>query len=224
MGGSFAPVWAVARKDVLLELRNKEIVLSVLVFSLLVLVIFNFAVELTPANVNAVGPGVLWVGITFAAVLGLNRSFIIEKDNLALDGLLLTPVSRDALLLGKALGNFLFILAAQVMILPSFTALFNVNVLKPEVGVIAVLTTLGLSTVGTVFSAVAVNTRAREVLLPLLFLPLVAPLLIAAVEATIEITGGGSWNAASQWLQVLGAFDVVFVVGSLLTFQFILED
>lgn len=221
---SLGPVWAIASKDVLLELRNKEIVLAILIFSFLVLIIFNFAVALTPTSAGVVGPGVLWVAIMFAAVIGLNRSFVIEKDGDALTGLMLTPVSRDTLLIGKALGNFLFMLVAEAIILPSFTALFNVNVLRPEIVVIAFITTLGLSTVGTLFAAISVNTRAREIMLPLLFLPVVVPLLIAAVEGTVQVVEGGSWSGAATWMQVGAAFDVVFVIVSVLTFQFILED
>ena len=201
------PVWAVAKKDLLLEVRNREIVISLLVFSGLVFIIFNFAIELTSANKDTVGPGVLWVAVAFASVLGLNRSFIIEKDGNALDGLLLTPVA-----------------VALVVLFPIFTALFDVNVLKIEVVVIALLTILGLSTVGTMFAALSVNTRAREIMLPVLFLPIAVPILISAVEGTARVTEGGSWGDALQWIEILAAFDVVFIVAALLAFQFLLED
>lgn len=222
--GALGPVWAIAAKDVLLEIRNKEIVVSVLVFSLLVLVIFNFAIALTPTSVSAVGPGILWVAIAFAAVTGINRSFIIEKDGEALQGLMLAPVSRDALFIGKALGNFLFITTAEVMILPIFTVLFGLNVITPEVVVIALLTNFGLATAGTVFAALAVNTRARDIMLPLLFLPVVAPLLVAAVEGTAAVAQGGSWGTCAQWMGLAAAFDVVFAVVAVSVFQFVLQD
>jgi len=218
------PVWAIAAKDVLLEIRSKEIVVSVLVFSLLVLVIFNFAIELTATSARQMGPGILWVAIAFAAVIGLNRSFVIEKDGDALQGLMLAPVSRDALFLGKALGSFLFITTAEVMIFPIFTILFNVTVITPETVAIALLTNLGIATAGTVFSAMAVNTRAREIMLPLLFLPVIAPLLVAAVEGTACVTQGGSWDACAQWLGLAAAFDVVFAVVAVSVFQFVLQD
>jgi len=221
---ALGPIWAVAAKDVLLELRNKEIVLAVLVFSLIVLVLFNFAINLSPSNAQSVGPGVLWVAIVFAAVTGLDRSFILERDQQALDGLLLAPVSRDVVLIGKALGNFLFITVAEAFVVPAFAALFGVDILQPEIAAVAVLATLGLATVGTLFAGVAVNTRAREVMLPLLFLPLVTPLLIAAVQATVEIAQGGGWAEASKWIGVEAVFDLVFVGVSLLVFQFVLEE
>ena len=221
---SLGPVWAVAKKDLLLEVRNREIVVSILVFSGLVFIIFNFAIELTTVNRDTVGPGVLWVAFIFAAILGLNRSFIIEKDGNALEGMMLSPIGRDTILVGKTLGNLLFMLAALVVLFPVFTALFNVNVLKPEIIVIAALATIGLATIGTMFAALSVNTRAREIMLPVLFLPIAVPILIAAVEGTAQITQGGSWSEAAEWLQVLGAFDVVFIIAALLTFQFLLED
>jgi heme exporter protein B len=217
-------VWAVAKKDLLLEVRNREIVVSILVFSGLVFIIFNFAIELTRVNRDTVGPGVLWVAFVFAAILGLNRSFIIEKDGNALEGMMLSPIGRDTILVGKTLGNLLFMLAALVVLFPVFTALFNVNVLKPEIIVIAALATVGLATIGTMFAALSVNTRAREIMLPVLFLPIAVPILIAAVEGTAQITQGGSWSEAAEWLQVLGIFDIVFVIAALLTFQFLLED
>ncbi|NQW17247.1 MAG: heme exporter protein CcmB [Chloroflexi bacterium] len=221
---SLGPVWAVAKKDLLLEVRNREIVISILVFSGLVFIIFNFAIELTRVNRDTVGPGVLWVAFIFAAILGLNRSFIIEKDGNALEGMMLSPVSRDTILVGKTLGNLLFMITALVVLFPVFTALFNVNVLKVEIIVIAVLATIGLSTIGTMFAALSVNTRAREIMLPVLFLPIAVPILIAAVEGTAQVTQGGSWSEAAEWFQVLAAFDIVFVIAALLTFQFLLED
>ena len=221
---SLGPVWAVAKKDLLLEVRNREIVVSILVFSGLVFIIFNFAIELTRVNRDTVGPGVLWVAFIFAAILGLNRSFIIEKDGNALEGMMLSTIGRDTILAGKTLGNLLFMLAALVVLFPVVTALFNVNVLKPEIIVIAVLATVGLATTGTMFAALSVNTRAREIMLPVLFLPTAVPILIAAVEGTAQITQGGSWSEAAEWFQVLGAFDIVFVIAALLTFQFLLED
>jgi heme exporter protein B len=222
--GALGPVWAIARKDVLLELRNRDIVVSVVVFSMLVLIIFNFAVELTPVNLAVVGPGILWVAIAFAGVIGLNRAFVIEKDRDALDGLMLAPVSRDGLFLGKALGSLLFMLAAQAVLVPVFAALFEVDIMRPQMAVVAICTTVGFAAAGTVFAAMAVNTRSRDIMLPVLFLPVVSPLLIAAVEATARVAGGGGWGAAGQWLQIIAVFDVVFLVGGALLFHYVLED
>ena len=222
--GLLGPILAVVQKDLLLELRNREIILALLVFSGIVLIIFNFAVDLTTYNAGGVGPGVLWVAITFASVIGLNRSFLIEKEGGALEGLMLTPVGRDTLLAGKVLSNFIFITIAEAATVPAFAVLFNVNVLRPEMLVVGFIAAAGLASAGTLFSAITINTRGREIMLPLLFLPIIAPLLIALVEATVEIVDGNSWSGASQWLKIGAGFDVIFIVISMAAFQFILED
>ncbi|MBI4306411.1 MAG: heme exporter protein CcmB [Chloroflexi bacterium] len=222
--GVLGPIWAIARKDLLLEFRNRDIVVSLLVFSLLVLVIFNFAVELTPVNRFVVGPGILWVAVAFAGVIGMNRAFIIEKDRDALDGLMLAPVSRDTLFFGKALGSLVFMLIAEAVLFPVFTVLFDVDILRVETAVIAAMATFGFSAAGTAFAAMAVNTRSREIMLPVLFLPVISPLLIAAVEATARVAEGGSWSDAAQWIQLTAVFDIVFFVAAAVLFHFVLED
>jgi heme exporter protein B len=221
---ALGPIWAIARKDLVLELRNREIVVSVLVFSMLVLIVFNFAVELTTVNLAVVGPGILWVAIAFAGVLGLNRTFVLEKERDALDGLMLAPVSRDALFLGKALGSFLFMLVAEAVLIPVFSALFDVGLMRGHTVLVAMLATSGFAAAGTVFASMAANTRSREIMLPVLFLPVVSPLLIAAVEATAVIADGGSWGGLNTWLQLLGVFDVLFVAGGAVLFHYVLED
>lgn len=222
---SLGIVWAIARKDLLLEVRNRDVIISIAGFTLLVLAIFTFAVDLADEdNAKLVGPGVLWAGIAFAGVIGLNRSFALEMERDTLEGLMLAPVSRDLIFLGKALGNFMFLVISQAIVIPVFAALFNLSVLKPEMIAISILTTVGFSAVGTVFAAMSVRVRAREIMLPMLFLPTVAPLLLAAIEATSEMVNGGSWSDMDQWLQLAAGFDAVFLIVSALVFQFILED
>lgn len=228
-GGNFSAsigiVWAIARKDLLLEVRNRDVIISIAGFTLLVLAIFTFAVDLADEdNAKLVGPGVLWAGIAFAGVIGLNRSFALEMERDTLEGLMLAPISRDLIFLGKALGNFMFLLISQAIVIPVFAVLFNLSVLKPEMIAISLLTTIGFSAVGTVFAAMSVRVRAREIMLPMLFLPTVAPLLLAAIEATSEMVNGGSWSDMDQWLQLAAGFDAVFLIVSALVFQFILED
>jgi heme exporter protein B len=222
--GALGPVWAIARKDILLELRNREIVVSLLVFSMLVLIVFNFAVELTTVNLAVVGPGILWVAIAFAGVLGLNRTFVLEKERDALDGLMLAPVGRDGLFLGKALGSFLFMLVAEAVLVPVFAALFDVGLMRVQTVVVALLATAGFAGAGTVFAAMAVNTRSREIMLPVLFLPVASPLVIAAVEATAVLADGGGWAGLGSWLQLLAVFDVLFIAGGAVLFHYVLED
>ena len=186
--------------------------------------IFNFAFDPTPAVVTLVVPGILWVAFTFAGMLGFNRSFILEKDKGSLDGLLLCPVSRDVIYLGKLMGTFLFMVVVVALLLPVFAVIYNFSLFIPELLLIAAMATLGFAAVGTLFSAVAVNTRSREILLPLLLLPVAVPVIIAAVEATAAILDGASLGELGRWWQLLLAFDVIFLIISAFLFGAVLEE
>ncbi len=220
----FGAIWAIVRKDVMLELRTKDFVVSVFVFSLLVILIFSFAIEPSPQLVARVAPGVLWTAFIFGGVLGLTRSFALERDGGNLGGLLLSPVPRDAIYMGKMLASFLFMLAVEVLVYPAFGVLFDLPLFQAELILVAVLATLGIAAVGTLFAAMAVNTRAREVMLPLLFLPAVVPVVIAAVEASAAALGGGNVVEVLRWLPLLAAYDAVFVVACAFAFHFVVED
>lgn len=224
MSGFLGPILTLALKDILLEIRTKEIVSSVLLFAFLAVIIFNFAFDPAPEVVALVVPGILWVAFTFAGVLGFNRSFILEKDKGSLDGLLLCPVSRDVIYLGKLVGTFLFMIVVEALLLPVFAVLYDFSLFIPELLLIAALATLGFSAVGTLFSAMAVNTRSRETMLPLLLLPMTVPVIIAAVEATGAILDGDSFGELARWWQLLLAFDVIFLVLSSLLFGAVLEE
>ena len=215
---------AILWKDMLLEVRTKDIITSLVVFAILVVVIFNFAFPPIPRVVALVTPGILWVAFTFAGILGLNRVFVLEKDRGNLQGLMLAPVGRDAIYLGKMLGSFLFMLIVEALILPIFTVMFNVPLWNVEFLLMMILATLGFATVGTVFSAIAINTRSREVMLPILFFPIVLPVIIAAVQMTGMSLQGDSWSAMLRWLQLVIVFDVMFLVVSSLTFEYVLEE
>lgn len=217
-------VMAITWKDTLSELRTKEIVFSVLAFTLLVIVVFNFAFGSNQEVMNQVAPGILWVTFTFAGVLSLNRSFIPEKEEGCLEGLMICPVSRDAIYVGKMLGSLLFMLVIEAVALPIFALLFNIPVLSLQIVSITILATIGFVAVGTLFSALAVNTRAREMVLPILFLPIVIPVIIAAVEASGLALSGESWGRLSSWLGIIVAFDVIFLVVSFLIFSFVIEE
>jgi heme exporter protein B len=167
---------------------------------------------------------VLWSAVAFAGVTGLNRAFSLEVEGNTLEALMLAPISRDLIFFGKALGNFLFITVALAVVLPVFAVLFNLVIFRWEMLAISLLTTVGFSAVGTLFAAMSVRVRAREVMLPLLFLPVVTPLIMAAVESTSHMVNGRSWSDMSEWLQLAVAFDVVFLVVSAFVFQHILED
>lgn len=218
--GVLAVVW----KDTISELHTKEIISSVPVFTILVIVIFNFAFGAEPEIMAKVAPGILWATFAFSGVLSLNRAFIPEKEQGCLEGLMACPVSREAIFVGKALSSLLFMLVVEAIALLVFAFLFNLPVLSLQVIVVTLLTTIGFVAVGTLFSALAVNTRAREMVLPILFLPIVIPIIIGAVKASGLTLAGESWDSMASWLQIIGAFDVIFLVVSFLTFDFVIVE
>ncbi len=217
-------VLALVWKDVASELRTREMLSSMFVFAILVIVIFNFAFELKVDNTEAVAPGVLWVAIVFAGMLGLNRSFIGEKDKGCMEGLLLCPVDRSAIYLGKMIGNVLFMLAMEVIVLPIFAAFFNLSIFDPRLLLIVLLGTLGFAGVGTLFAAVAVHTKTREVMLPILLLPVAVPVLVAAVKATGEVIARTPPPTPGPWMGVLVGFDVIFLTVAYLTFEYVFQE
>ena len=215
---------AIVNKDIAAELHTKEMVSAMLVFSALTLLIFSFALDLRGDVAEAAAPGVLWATIVFAGTLGLSRSLVREHQDGCIDGLLLAPMDRSAIFLGKAAGNFLFMAAVEVILLPFFSALFDVPLLQPEVGLVLALGTLGYAAVGTLLAAIAVNTRAREVMLPVLLLPLAVPVLIGAVRATGGVIDGATLGEVGGWIRLLVVYDLVIVAVSLLTFVYIVEE
>ncbi len=216
-------VFAIVGKDIAAELHTKEMVSAMLVFSVLQVLIFSFALDLRGEMARVAAPGVLWATIVFAGTLGLSRSLAREQRNGCIDGLLLAPMDRSAVFLGKAMGNSLFMAAVQGALLPLFSALFDVPLLQPGVILVLVLGTLGYASVGTLMAAIAVNTRAREVMLPVLLLPLAVPMLIGAVQATGAQIQGASLSQVVGWVRVLVVYDLVITAVSLLTFGYVLE-
>jgi heme exporter protein B len=223
---SLQPILTIAWKDILSEFRSRETISSMLIFCLIVVVIFNFMFEPGSSLVKEMVPGILWVAITFAGVLGLNRSFIYEVDQGCLLGLLLCPVDHSLLYLGKMIGNFLFMVIMEIIILPLMIIFFNLdifNILLPLL-LIMLLGTLGFAAVGTLLSAISVNTRAREILLPILLFPIAIPILLAAVKATGSLINDGSFAGAGSWVKILTGFDIIFLVISSLLFEYVVED
>jgi heme exporter protein B len=218
-----AKVWAIVRKDLSLEKRSREMLSSMFLFALIVILVFSFAFELRVESVVQVAPGVLWVAITFAGMLGLARSFILERDQGCLDGLLLCPVDRSIIYFGKVLSNLIFISLTEVILLPLYFALFNLP-FKPLLLPIILLGTIGFSAVGTLVSAMTVHARAREVMLPILLFPIILPALIAAVKLTGGVLDGQPMSEIQHWLQLLVAFDVIFMAVSYVAFDYIVEE
>lgn len=205
--------WLVAGKDLLIEFRSRTAILSALVFTVLVLMVFNFGRDPTAVAAVDLAPSILWVTFTFAAMLALNRAFQLELENQALDGLLLAPVARGSIYLGKLIANLVFVGTVEAIGLPLFALFFNVRVLPvaaPLAGVIA-LATIGFVAVGTLFSAMTARTRFAELLLPVLLLPFMIPPLIWAVLSTAALLAGRPLSEIAGWLRLLAAFDIVFV-------------
>ncbi len=215
---------AIFWKDLVAELRSKELFSAMLVFALIVVVVFNFAVELRKDLAQQTAIGFLWVTIVFAGMLGLSRSLAREKDRGCLDGLLLCPVDRGMVYLGKMAGNLLFILAVAVAVLPLFIVLFDVPFYRPLLLAVIVLGTVGFAGVGTLLSAMAVHTRARDVMLPIILLPVSVPLVLAAVRASRVVIDDRALSEFWPWAAMLLAYDVILITVSFLTFDFIVEE
>ncbi|MBI2935100.1 MAG: heme exporter protein CcmB [Chloroflexi bacterium] len=224
MKGYVARLSTIVWKDLVLEMRTKDIGIPILVFAFLTILIFNFAFEPGSVAVAAVAPGVLWVAIAFAAVLGFSRAFAMEKDKGCIEGLMLCPVEREVIYFGKMISSLIFILIAEVIILPLFSVLFNLPVFIPHLVVLAVFTSIGFATLGTILAAMAANTRAREIMLPILFLPVIVPLVIATVNGSQLAIAGAPWEEIFSSLRIVLAFDLIFLVVAPIIFPFVLED
>ena len=217
---------AIAAKDLRAELRSKTALLSALVFAALVLVVFNFARDPTVLAVTDLAPSVLWVTFALAAMVAMNRAFTVERENSAFDGLLLAPVPREALFLGKLLANLVFVGTVELVTLPLFVLFFNMSLWPQLPGVLAVtaLATIGFVAVGTIFSAMAVRTRFAELMLPVLLLPFMVPPLIGAVQVTSRLLAERPLSEMWGWLRLLALYDVVFVTLCTLAFTAVVDE
>jgi heme exporter protein B len=219
-------VWAIFRKDLLIELRTKDTLNSMLFFGIVVVVVFNFALESLRDSSRAAVPGILWVAFAFSGTLGLHRMFASEKENSCLQGLLLIPADRGVIYLGKMLAATVFMLITEIIIFVVSLIFFNLMVWKeiPYLILVFLVGTLGFTVVGTILSAISVNTKLREVLLPLILFPVILPVLINAVEATSIILNRSDYGALKLPLTVMSVFTLVFGTVSYLLFEYVLED
>jgi heme exporter protein B len=223
---TLSAAWLIARKDLAIEFRTRSAFLSAVVFALLGLVIFYYAWDPTAVAVTDLAPGVLWVIFTFSGLLGLHRSFGVEAADHAIDGLLASPAPRQAIFLGKAIANLVFVAAVQMIAIPALVLFYNLplgDVAGPLIA-IAILAAIGLVSVGTLFSAMAVNTRLAELLLPMLALPFFVPIVIGATQATAKLLSGRPVTEAGAWIKLLLAFDIVFVAACTMAYPFTVED
>jgi len=219
-------IWAIAEKDIRLELRTRTSLLSAAVFAALVLLVFNFARDPTAVATLDLAPSVLWVTVSFASVLAMNRGFAVERENAALDGLLLAPVPRECLFLGKYLANLVFVWVVVAITLPLFVLFFNLEILHALPGLLAtlLLATIGFVAVGTVFSAMVARTRFAELMLPVLLLPFMVPPLIFAVKITVPLFNGRPLSDVSSGLTILALYDVAFLTLCVLLFSAVVDE
>jgi heme exporter protein B len=219
-----AAVGAIFRKDVRAELRSRELIGSMVLFALLAVLIFSFALDLNrQGRLDAIS-GVMWVTLIFASILGLNRSMAMERDQGNLDALLLAPISRSAIYIGKLAGNLVFVLSVAVALAVVITILFNATLFDPRLLLVLILGAFGYSAIGTLLAAMSVQTRARESLLPIIMLPVALPLLLAAVRATSGLLNGAPEEQWLPWLSILIVLDIIFLVLGFLLFEFVVED
>ncbi len=219
-------IWAIVWKDILTELRTKELFASMFTFALLIIVIFNFAFDFSAELIPVAAPAILWVSFTFAGVLGLSRSFALEKEGNSILGLLLTPMDRSLIFLGKMIGNIIFVFIVEAIILPIFVLFFNYNIFGSILSLLLVilLGTIGFVSVGTLFSAMALNTKLREVLLPILLFPVIIPVIVSSVKLSSSILNGRAIGEAGSSLQILVSFDIIFLVLCAIVFEYVVEE
>jgi len=217
-----------AWKDLLMEFRTKQMLNSMVIFSLLVIVIFNYSFSNILFNIDVadIAPGILWIAFTFAGMLGLSRSFSSEMEEGCLDGLKLCPVDPSTIYLGKVVSNLVIMFLIEAIIVPLFIVLFNFSDVKGLAGlvVIILLGTIGFILVGTLFSALTVNVRTREILLPVILFPIIIPLIMSSVMATQKVLSTGDLFAAIDEIRLLVVYDLVFFIAAQLVFEYVIED
>jgi heme exporter protein B len=219
-------IQSILHKDLLLELRSKDIITSMLIFALTVVVIFNFVFDPGSEEMKASVPGILWVAFAFASNLGLSRSFAREQENSMMQGLLLCPVDRSVVFTAKWLGNLIFISLVEMVTLPIMIVLFDLEIGShlPLLLFILLLGTIGFATVGTLFSAIAANTRSREVMLPIMLFPVTIPVTLAAIKSTAYLLSGREFSDIWSWVRLLLIFDILYFVACFLLYEYVVEE
>jgi len=219
-------IWTILRKDLLVELRSKDLVVSMAVFALVIMVVFNFAFDPGAPQLQSAAPGILWVALIFAGNIGLSRAFAREQENGGMQGLLLCPVERSNIYIAKVLGNMIFMGITQIIVLPVMIVFYDLSVGAAILTLLLVLFlgTLGFAATGTLFSTIAAQTRTREVMLPILLLPVSTPIILCATKSTALLFKGAALSQILSWIKILIAFDVIFFVLSWLLYEYVVED
>jgi heme exporter protein B len=217
--------WLIARKDLLIERRTGEIVVTGGFFGALLAVLASMAFYAGPTTSRELAPGAIWIATAFAAVLALGRTWHREREEGALEALLAGPVSRPAVFLGKALGVLVFLLAIELVVVPIVALLLHLDldVVGPTLSVLLLLATIGVSASGTLFGAMTVRTRARELILAVVLFPLLSPTLVVGVAATRELVSGAPFSELLDYMRLLALFDAVFLLGGAAVFGSVIE-
>ncbi len=226
LGRTAGVAFAIARKDATAELRGKHAATSTLFFAAVVLLLFGFALGPDARRLQEAAPGLLWLAIVFAGLLAVGRLHLIETDDGALEQLALYPIDRRAIYAGKALSGLAAMLLLGALLLVVVAILYGIDLAGawPALVVTLLLGCIGFAAVGTFYAGVTVRMAAREVMLPLLMLPVIAPLLLAAVKATAAALGGDPFGELGAWLQLLAGYDIVMLIAGAATYGFLLED
>ena len=217
---------AIVWKDFVTELKTRELLSAMFIFALLVILIFIFSINLSIVKASEVGPGILWVAFLFAGTIGLNRSFMLEKENGCLMGLMLVPADRTAIYFGKLISNLIFLSIMELFILPLFMIFFDIDLLS-HLGpllVVVFLGTLGFCALGTLLSSLSSNLKTREIMLPILLYPLLIPIIIGAVRMTGQILEGTELFDMMKWIGLTASFDIIYIGVSIMTIDHILEE
>ncbi len=212
-------------KDFLLEIRRRENLLAMFFFGTLLLFVFDFAFDIPPERAPEMAPGLLWLAFLFTGTLGLTQLFQPERENSCLEALLLCPMDRASLYLAKVFFNFLLMLLVELVVFPLFWILFNLKSweILPSMFLVALLGTLGFCVLGTLFSAVTLKARAKELLLPLILFPLMIPVILATIRGMESILQTGEFQEALPWLRLLIGFDLIFFTAGFLIFEWVIE-
>jgi heme exporter protein B len=226
MNRYFSQVTTIIWKDFITEIKTRELFSSMFIFALLVVIIFIFSINLSLIKSSEVGPGVLWVAFLFAGTIGLNRSFMLEKENDCLQGLLLAPMDRTALYFGKLVSNFVFLFIMEVFTLPLFMVFFNIDLLPHLLPLLYVIFvgTLGFCAVGTLLSSLSANLKTRDIMLPILLYPLIIPIIIGSVRMTGQVLAGEPLSNMMNWVSLTLCFDIIYIAISIMVIDFVLEE
>ena len=222
----FKTIKTIIEKDLLLELKSKEVVMSMLIFSLLVVIVFSFIFEPGASYKNELAAGILWMAIIFSGILGLNKSMMTEITGGNFNALLLAPVDRSAVFFAKVFSNFLMLVFMEIITIPVFMVFYSINIFENSLmpALILLIGSYGFSVIGTLFSIISVKSKTREIMLPLLLLPIIIPIILSSIQATNVFILGESLQDALKWIYLILAFDIIFTAVIFALFDFIIEE